>query len=90
MECNNSGVRKWQIDAQKCLAFWVKNGTAGCANCIRSCPWNKPPGWMHRLVRTGIKAVPALNPVFVRVDGLLGYGRPKLSPTPGRKYRRRR
>ena len=90
MECNNSGVRKWQIDAQKCLAFWVKNGTAGCANCIRSCPWNKPPGWMHRLVRTGIKAVPALNPLFVRVDGLLGYGRPGLSPTPGRKYRRRR
>jgi epoxyqueuosine reductase len=87
MECNNSGVRKWQIDAQKCLAFWVKNGTAGCANCIRTCPWNKPPGWTHRLVRSGIKAAPSLDPLFVRVDDLLGYGRPKMNPTPGRRYR---
>lgn len=87
MDCNNSGVRKWQIDAEKCLAWWVKNGTAGCANCIRACPWNKPPGWTHRLVRSSIKNAPALNRLLVRMDELMGYGKVKIGPTPGGKYR---
>lgn len=37
-ESNNPGVRKWYIDAQKCLRFWQANGTA-CSNCIAACPF---------------------------------------------------
>ena len=40
---NNPGVLKWYCHPDKCLAFWQVNGTS-CCNCIRSCPFNKPPG----------------------------------------------
>lgn len=37
---NIKGVRKWTTDAEKCFKFWVSRGT-DCANCIRTCPYNK-------------------------------------------------
>jgi len=40
---NNPGVLKWYVNVDACLAFWRENG-AGCANCIRSCPFNRPSG----------------------------------------------
>ena len=39
---NNPGVLKWYVDPDKCLSFWRANGT-DCSNCIRSCPFNRPP-----------------------------------------------
>jgi epoxyqueuosine reductase len=35
---NNSGVKKWYINAGECLRFWQKNGTS-CSNCIAVCPF---------------------------------------------------
>ena len=37
---NISGVRKWTTDGEKCFKFWVLKGS-DCANCIRTCPYNK-------------------------------------------------
>ena len=37
---NISGVKKWTTDGEKCFKFWVSRGT-DCANCIRTCPYNK-------------------------------------------------
>ncbi|MEM7693992.1 MAG: reductive dehalogenase domain-containing protein [Pseudomonadota bacterium] len=37
---NIKGIRKWTTDAEKCFKFWVGRGT-DCANCIRTCPYNK-------------------------------------------------
>ena len=37
---NIRGVRKWTTDGQKCFRFWVAKGS-DCANCIRTCPYNK-------------------------------------------------
>lgn len=37
---NIHGVRKWTVDAEKCFKFWIARGT-DCANCIRTCPYNK-------------------------------------------------
>ncbi len=34
----NSGVKKWYVEAEKCLTFWQANG-ASCANCIAVCPF---------------------------------------------------
>lgn len=39
---NNPGPVKWYANPDKCLAFWAVNGTS-CSNCIRSCPFNRPP-----------------------------------------------
>jgi len=73
---NREGVRAWHINAETCLSFWAKNGT-DCANCIRVCPFNKPAGWFHDLVRWGIHHAPGFNPLFLRGDGLMGYGKRK-------------
>ncbi|MGE4012002.1 MAG: reductive dehalogenase, partial [Alphaproteobacteria bacterium] len=34
------GIRKWQIDAERCFKFWVNQGTE-CGICMRVCPYNK-------------------------------------------------
>lgn len=71
---NRKGLLRWPIDAGKCLSFWATNGSS-CSNCIRVCPFNKPAGWTHNLVKRGVKRTPWLNPFFIRMDDLLGYGK---------------
>jgi reductive dehalogenase len=71
---NRQGVRAWHINAETCLTFWAENAT-DCSNCIRSCPFNKPPGWLHDMVRWGIKSTPWLNRLFLWGDDLFRYGR---------------
>ncbi|MBF7096056.1 reductive dehalogenase [Alkalibacter mobilis] len=39
-ENNNSGTKKWYINAERCLRFWQANG-ASCSNCIAVCPFTK-------------------------------------------------
>ena len=73
---NREGVLAWHINAETCLAFWAKNGT-DCANCIRVCPFNKPSGRFHDLVRWGIYHTPQLNPLFLWGDDRMGYGKKK-------------
>ncbi len=70
---NNGGILKWYVDAEKCYQFWVQNGGA-CANCVRVCPFNKTPGWLHDTARFLVKNTPWLDPLLVRLDKLLGYG----------------
>lgn len=65
---------KRPISAEKCLAFWAAQG-ASCANCIRVCPFNKPSGRLHSAVRWGVKNTRWMDPLFVKMDDLLGYGK---------------
>ena len=37
---NIPGIKKWTTDGEKCFKFWVLRGS-DCANCIRTCPYNK-------------------------------------------------
>ncbi len=69
---NNGGVLKWPVNADNCIGFWAKNG-ATCANCIRVCPFNKPPGRLHDTVRWGVKRAPWANRLFLWGDDLLKY-----------------
>jgi len=71
---NNSGLYRWPVNAEKCFRYWTAMGTS-CATCIRVCPFNKTPGWLHDSVRWGIKHTPWLNPLFIKVDDALGYGK---------------
>jgi len=72
--CNRGGVLRWPLDAEKCFGFMARNGS-DCGVCIRVCPFNKLPGTVHDWVRWGVKNVRWLDPLFVRVDDMLGYGR---------------
>jgi hypothetical protein len=49
------------------------------ANCIRVCPFNKEEGWLHDLARGASENAPWLNPLFVWLDDVLGYGQ-QLAP----------
>lgn len=71
---NRQGLLRWPINAEKCLAFWAAQG-GSCANCIRVCPFNKPPGWLHSSVRWGVKYTRWLDSLFIWVDDFLGYGK---------------
>ncbi|MBT8358432.1 MAG: reductive dehalogenase [Desulfobacterales bacterium] len=73
---NREGIRAWHINAETCLPFWAANGT-DCANCIRVCPFNKPPGLVHELVRWGISNASWLNKMFLLGDDIMGYGKMK-------------
>jgi reductive dehalogenase len=51
---NNSGVRKWYVNAERCLTFWAINKrkwTSCGGRCISVCPWNKPLAPSHDIVR---------------------------------------
>jgi len=69
---NQSGVRKWYVNAERCFAFWAKN-RMDCTDCIRVCPFNKPLGLLHDLVRAVIRKTTLFNRPFIWMDGLLGY-----------------
>lgn len=71
---NNSGIYKWYINPEKCLDFWAKNN-GSCTNCIRVCSYNKPLGKIHGVVRFLVSNTPWLNPLLVKTDKLLGYGK---------------
>lgn len=71
---NREGLLRWPINAENCFKFWAANSN-DCINCIRSCPFNKPPGWLHSAVRWGVRNTRWLDPLFVRIDNLLGYGK---------------
>jgi len=71
---NNPGALKWYTNPETCLAFWRRNGTS-CANCIRSCPFNKAPGWLHDLARCTIRArCRWWDRLLVLLDDAWGYG----------------
>lgn len=71
---NNPGIYKWYVNVETCYEFWTKNGN-DCSNCIVSCPFTKNRHWTHRVVRFFIKKFPFLNPLWVRLDHLFGYGK---------------
>jgi reductive dehalogenase len=75
---NREGVLVWHINAETCLNFWADNGM-DCSNCIRSCPFNKPPGALHDMVRWGIANTPWLNKMFLWGDDIFGYGKKRNS-----------
>jgi len=71
---NNPGVLKWYIDPEKCRKFWGENRT-DCANCITSCPFNKPAMWHHKLIAasTSLPGAP-LHYTMARMDKIFGFG----------------
>ncbi|MHA1768925.1 MAG: reductive dehalogenase [Candidatus Thorarchaeota archaeon] len=73
---NNPGIKKWYVDVEHCYGFWTENGSE-CSNCIRSCPYNKKDGALHRSVVWVVQHMPWMNRVVVRMDDLLGYGKQK-------------
>ena len=75
-QSNFVGIRKWNVDGEKCFKFWANQGTE-CGICIRVCPYNKQPeGWSGRLYFSfwrGLAATPARR-LALWLDIKLGFG----------------
>ncbi|MFW9801587.1 MAG: reductive dehalogenase [Candidatus Thorarchaeota archaeon] len=71
---NNPGIKKWFVNPETCYGFWIENGS-DCSNCIRSCPYNKQDGLLHRAVLWVIRYFPWLNRLILKFDDIIGYGK---------------
>ncbi|MFC1929934.1 reductive dehalogenase [Chloroflexota bacterium] len=73
-ECNHRGILTWQVDHKKCYQYWAEVGT-NCGICLRTCPFNKGRGKTHDVVHWFIKNVRVADPLFIKLDDALGYGK---------------
>jgi reductive dehalogenase len=81
----NPGLLKWPVHTEKCLKWWHRSGTTGCTNCIRVCPYNKPPGILHEMVRGVLKRTSFFDQLILKGDDLMGYGQQVIRETPNKK-----
>jgi hypothetical protein len=44
-------------------------------NCIRVCAFNKSANKLHNVVRWFIKHTPWLDPLLIKIDDWMGYGK---------------
>jgi len=72
----HNGYEIWHFDNELCAKFRTSNphGSA-CGRCIKVCPWNKPEGWTHDLVRWMVKYMPFTDKLLVKMDDAWGYGK---------------
>jgi reductive dehalogenase len=71
-----NGYETWHFDADQCSKFRTSNPNgSACGRCIKVCPWNKPGGWTHDVVRWMVKKAPLLDKFIVKMDDVRGYGK---------------
>lgn len=68
----NGGVKKWAVNAERCLKQWGEVGT-DCGICVKVCPYNKPDLWNHDLAKLATRT-PA-RPILRFFDDLFGCGK---------------
>ncbi len=71
---NNAGVVKWPLAAEKCREYFSKIGT-NCGVCLRVCPYNKKDNPLHQTARWMTEHAPWIDPLFVKLDDVFGYGK---------------
>ncbi len=67
------GVEKWNVDAERCMRFWVANPEKwnDCARCISVCPWSRPNVWYHRLSTEAVSRSERARRFLLWVDDLI-------------------
>ncbi len=67
------GVKRWQINQEKCFTLWCKLGT-DCGRCISVCPYSHPDNLLHNAVRASIRNSSLFSKVALHLDDFF-YGR---------------
>ena len=75
------GVKRWQIDAEKCFLYWGSQGAA-CAICQVVCPWSKPSTLFHRSIAELAVRFPAARRVLIQADDWVYGAGYKRAPVP--------
>jgi len=73
---NSGGVLKWPVNPETCRMYWARMSKS-CTICIASCPYSKPYTYFHRFVRWCTDHMRWANPLYVKLDDVLGYGKPQ-------------
>ncbi len=76
------GIRKWQVDPERCFKFWSNQGTE-CGICMRVCPYNKDISrWWKRLYYRFWQRLAAspLKRTALWLDVALGFGK-RMKPS---------
>ncbi|HET6477048.1 MAG TPA: reductive dehalogenase [Thermoleophilia bacterium] len=74
----HNGYLAYEFDPERCGKYRITNRDgAWCGRCVKVCPWNKPEGLVHDLVRLAAARAPRIDPLWVTLDEWLGYGRPR-------------
>ncbi len=72
----HNGYETWDFDFETCTKYRLGNPSGiGCGHCIKVCPWNKPDGLTHDMVRWLVAHVPSLDGLIVKMDDVFGYGK---------------
>ncbi len=72
----HNGYEIWKLDYERCIKFRIANQNgAGCGRCIKVCPWNKPKGRVHDVVRWMVQHTPWLDKSLIKMNDVLGYGK---------------
>jgi len=71
------GVKKWQLNIEKCIRYWRIAGT-DCGMCMKVCPYSHPNTFVHNIVRLVIKRSSLARSLSIFGDDLL-YGKKFLS-----------
>ncbi len=75
------GVKRWQINQEKCYDFWCRIGT-DCSRCVAVCPYSHPDNVLHNSVRFGIINSPLFRLAAVKMDDVLYGAKPPTKKTP--------
>ncbi len=74
-----NGYENWEFNSETCTRYRFSNPKGvSCGKCIKVCPWNKPEGWTHDLVRWIVERTPSMNNFFIKMDDVMDYGKPDL------------
>ncbi len=77
-DSNSMNLLKWPVKPMNCLTYWIKNRT-DCAVCLRTCPFNKPKGPLHSMVRKTIETTSWFDRSFIKMDKVFKYGEQVLT-----------
>ena len=71
-----NGYETWRLNVERCRKFRFSNPNGMmCGRCVKVCPWNKPEGWTHDVVRWLVQHAPLLDSFIVKMDDVWGYGK---------------
>ena len=72
-----NGVKRWQINQEKCFEYWCKIGT-DCGRCFSVCPYSHPDNFLHNFIRFGIRNSSIFRIMALFLDDVF-YGRKPAS-----------
>lgn len=75
------GVRRWQINSEKCFTYWCQIGT-DCTRCMVTCPYSHHDNFVHNVFRFFIRRSSVFRIFAVYLDDFFYTKKPKPKEVP--------